>query len=232
MILVKMMDEKKKLEGPPSRAWSENLLIHSEEINTKIFYLGAMRDESLERPSLLLHSCCGPCSTAVIERLKEEFDITVFFYNPNITEAEEYVKRRNTQLQFLTAYNQRFPETTVDYLEGNYDVERFYEAVRGFEDEPEGGKRCTICFQLRLAETAAQAQLRGFEYFGTTLTVSPHKNYALIAKIGGELALSHGVEFLNRDFKKKAGYQRSVELSREYGLYRQNYCGCSFSKWY
>lgn len=185
------------------------------------------------RPKLMLHSCCGPCSTAVIERLLGEFDITIFFYNPNITEDEEYEKRKETQVQFLNAYNEKAKEEDrVVFLEGEYFPDEFYRVAQGLESEPEGGKRCTECFKLRLERTAAEGKINGYDYFGTTLTVSPHKNYPLISDIGNALAETYGIKFLDMDFKKKAGYQRSVALSKEYELYRQNYCGCGFSKWY
>lgn len=185
------------------------------------------------RPKLMLHSCCGPCSTAVIERLLGEFDITIFFYNPNITEDEEYEKRKETQVQFLNAYNEKAKEEDrVVFLEGEYFPDEFYRVAQGLESEPEGGKRCTECFKLRLERTAAEGKINGYDYFGTTLTVSPHKNYPLISDIGKALAETYGIKFLDMDFKKKAGYQRSVALSKEYELYRQNYCGCGFSKWY
>ncbi|QIB70764.1 epoxyqueuosine reductase QueH [Aminipila butyrica] len=194
--------------------------------------LSDMKDRMEERPKLLLHSCCGPCSTAVLERLAGSYDITVFFYNPNITDQEEYERRKQTQLSFIESYNQQAPEgEKVAFSEGEFFPEEFFQAVQGLEEEPEGGKRCTVCFKLRLERAAAEARLNGFSIFGTTLTVSPHKDYPLIAKIGKDLSLKYALSFLDMDFKKKAGYQRSVELSREYGLYRQNYCGCCFSKW-
>nr|WP_315023962.1 epoxyqueuosine reductase QueH [uncultured Aminipila sp.] len=191
-----------------------------------------IKDGMKEKTRLLLHSCCGPCSTAVIERLMGSYDVTIFFYNPNITEKEEYEKRKATQLEFLESHNQKVTEEDkVTFVEGEFFPEEFFRMVEGLEEEPEGGKRCTECFRLRLERTAAEAKLNGYDMFGTTLTVSPHKNYLLISKIGKDFALSYGLSFLDIDFKKKAGYQRSVELSKEYGLYRQNYCGCCFSKW-
>lgn len=201
--------------------------------NDGVAMLGDDTDKLKQRPKLMMHSCCGPCSTAVIERLLGEYDITIFFYNPNITDAEEYAKRRDTQIEFIEAFNEKVnPEDKVTFLEGEYFPAEFFSAAKGLEDEPEGGARCTECFKLRLERTAAQAKLMGYDYFGTTLTVSPHKNYPLISEIGNEISASYGLAFLDMDFKKKAGYQRSVALSKEYGLYRQNYCGCGFSKWY
>lgn len=182
-------------------------------------------------PKLLLHSCCGPCSTAVIERLIPDYRITVFFYNPCITDAEEYEKRKASQIRFIEEYNQN-PDTvgTVEFEEGVYDPERYFELASEYADEPEGGKRCTVCFNMRLEVTAKKARDEGYDCFGTTLTVSPHKNYPLISEIGNNLAKKYGVEFLDMDFKKKAGFQRSIQLSKEYELYRQNYCGCEYSK--
>ena len=193
---------------------------------------GKDREETVQRPDLLLHSCCGPCSTAVIERLAEEFCITVFYYNPCITDEEEYVRRRDTQKEFLEEYNRRHPgRDPVRFLEGPYRPGTFLALTRGLEDEPEGGARCEVCFRQRLEAAAAQAQMSGCDWFGTTLTVSPHKNYRKISEIGRGIALRYGLTFLDRDFKKKDGFKRSIELSKEYGLYRQNYCGCGFSKW-
>ncbi len=184
------------------------------------------------RKKLLLHSCCGPCSTAVIERLLADYEITVFFYNPCITDAEEYEKRKLNQIKFIEAVNRNAccESGRVNFIEGDYDPENYLERVRGTEDESEGGARCTECFRMRLEKTAAYAARHGYPIFGTTLTVSPHKNYSLISEIGQGLADEYGVEFLDMDFKKQAGFQRSVQLSREYGLYRQDYCGCGFSK--
>lgn len=180
---------------------------------------------------LLLHSCCGPCSTACIERLIGDYKITVFFYNPNITDREEYELRKENQIKFLNIYNEKVPEEDkVEFIEGEYITEEFYNVARGLEQELEGGNRCTECFKLRMDRTALAALRTGNNIFGTTLTVSPHKNYNLISAIGCELAEKYGLEFLDIDFKKKAGFQRSIQMSKEYGLYRQNYCGCSFSK--
>ena len=198
--------------------------------NEKKYMLGDDFGETTEKPKLLLHSCCGPCSTAVIERLTDEFDVTVFFYNPCITEEKEYRLRRSAQLQYLEKFNEENAGVTrVCFMELDYRPRDFLEAVRGLEDEPEGGARCSVCFRQRLEKTAETASLSGYDYFGTTLTVSPHKDYKLISRIGGELALRYRLSFLDRDFKKKDGFKRSVELSKKYGLYRQNYCGCKYS---
>lgn len=194
--------------------------------------LGTAIEPKAEKRKLLLHSCCGPCSTACIERLVKDFKITVFFYNPNITDREEYELRKANQLKFIDEYNLTLEEDDrIEYIEGEYITEVFYEAVKGLEKEPEGGLRCTECFRLRMERTALAAIKTGNVIFGTTLTVSPHKNYPLISAIGTALAENYGLEFLDVDFKKKDGYKRSIELSREYGLYRQNYCGCVFSDW-
>ena len=162
------------------------------------------------RPSVLLHSCCGPCSTAVIERLLEDYNITVFFYNPNITEAEEYALRLDAQKTVIEKFNGggRFIIDRIGLVEGAYRPDMFLCGVRGLEDEPEGGERCTVCFRLRLEETARRAKCGGYDFFATTLTVSPHKNYPLISQIGREIAESYGIGFLDMDFKKKAGFQR------------------------
>ncbi|MDD3350622.1 MAG: epoxyqueuosine reductase QueH [Eubacteriales bacterium] len=184
-----------------------------------------------EKPSILLHSCCGPCSTAVVERLETDFNITLFFYNPNITNQEEYRSRITSQAQYLRCYNQnRSGSEEILLLEGQYDTARFHEEILGLEQEPEGGSRCAKCISLRLEETAEEAKKRGFSVFGTTLSVSSHKDHALITRIGNQLATERGLEFLTDDFKKRGGYQRSIELSKQYGLYRQNYCGCEYSK--
>ena len=187
--------------------------------------------EAKEKPALLLHSCCGPCSTAVIERLVDDYDITVYFYNPCITDRDEYEKRKENQIHFIERYNLHLGGTAaVHFIEGDYDPENYFQAVAGHEAEPEGGSRCTICFTQRLEKTAEAAKLGGFPLFTTTLTVSPHKNYPLISAIGKRAAEEYDVEFLDLDFKKKAGFQRSIQMSKEYELYRQNYCGCEFSK--
>lgn len=189
------------------------------------------RMESVAKPALLLHSCCGPCSTAVIERLIDDYDITVYFYNPCITDQNEYEKRKESQIRFIEHYNIHLSGNgKIHFIEGDYEPLAYFEAVAGHEQEPEGGSRCTLCFTQRLEKTAEAAKLGGYPLFTTTLTVSPHKNYPLISAIGKGAAETYGVEFLDLDFKKKAGFQRSIQLSKEYELYRQNYCGCEFSK--
>ena len=172
---------------------------------------------------LLLHSCCGPCSSSVIERLRDYFDITVIYYNPNIEPKEEYEKRKSEQLRLLNELGIKFMD--IDYLNNEY-----HEKVKGYENEPENGLRCPLCFELRLDKTASKAKENNFDYFGTTLTVSPHKNSKIINEIGLKLEEKYGVKFLLSDFKKEDGYKRSIELSKKYDLYRQDYCGCLYSK--
>ena len=180
-----------------------------------------------EKPRLLLQSCCGPCSSYVLEYLTQHFRVTVLYYNPNIQPREEYDKRLFWQREILAQLPT--PEV-VDILECEYDGARYTQAVRGLEREPEGGARCTVCFRLRLEETARLAKAHGYDYFCTTLTVSPHKDAERINAIGSALAAQYGVAWLPSDFKKREGYKRSIALSKQYGLYRQDYCGCLFSK--
>ena len=177
------------------------------------------------RPTLLLHSCCGPCSSAVLERLREAFRVTVLYYNPNIEPEEEYQHRRAEQQRLLEILG-----GDTGWLPCDYDHEAFAAFAPGMADEPEGGKRCLACFAMRLNETARQAKTHGFEYFTTTLSVSPHKNAENVNRAGEAAARRFGVQYLYADFKKKNGYLRSLQLSAEYGLYRQNYCGCLMSK--
>lgn len=178
-------------------------------------------------PRLLLHSCCAPCSSYVLEYLSQYFYITVFYYNPNIYPPEEIRKRADEQERFITEMPVKH---TITYLEGSYDPERFYQSVKGHESDKEGEERCFLCYRLRIEEAAKEAKAGGYDYFTTTLSISPLKNADKLNEIGEELAKCYGVSYLNSDFKKKNGYRRSVELSKEYGLYRQNYCGCVFSR--
>ena len=180
-----------------------------------------------EPPRLLLHVCCAPCSSYCLEYLSEYFDITVYYYNPNISEKEEYLKRLAEEERYISVKEFEHP---VKLTESNYDPQEFFDAVRGLEKEPEGGLRCRECFKLRLEASAKKAGELGFEWFTTTLTISPLKNAALLNEIGYEMGEKYGVKWLPSDFKKKEGYKRSIELSREYGLYRQDYCGCVFSR--
>lgn len=185
------------------------------------------------KPSLLLHSCCGPCSTAVIERLLDRFELTVFFYNPNMSDIEEYERRTRAQRIVIERFNQIIGEgRKIKYIESPYEPEEFYKVVSGYENEPEGGKRCTKCFGIRLGETAKLAEKEGYDYFATTLTVSPHKDSKLISQIGNGLEEKYNIKYLDENFKKKDGFKRSIELSKEFGLYRQDYCGCKYSIWW
>ena len=177
-------------------------------------------------PTLLLHSCCAPCSSYTLEYLSQYFKITVFYYNPNIYPEKEYHKRVAEQKRFIEALPVKYP---VDFVEGVYDTERFYAMARGLEHVAEGGERCFKCYELRLREAAILAKQGGYDYFTTTLTISPLKNARKLNEIGGRLAEEYGVCHLPSDFKKRNGYKRSIELSAEYGLYRQDYCGCVFS---
>ena len=181
-------------------------------------------------PTLFLHSCCAPCSSYVLEYLCKYFRITVFYFNPNISEDTEYRKRVEEQKRLITAYNAEKKGFPISIVEGDYEPERFFEMSKGLENCPEGGERCFKCYDLRLRETVKQAKERGFDYFGTTLTISPLKNAQKLNEIGFALAQEFLVSWLPSDFKKKNGYKRSIELSAEYNLYRQDYCGCAFSK--
>lgn len=196
-------------------------------------YLG---QESNRGKRLLLHSCCAPCSSYVLEYLRGFFRITVFYYNPNITEEEEYRKRAGEQKRLIAELNRQLQAGEaqkaypIEVMEGAYESRLFFEEVKGLEQCPEGGERCFACYRLRLLESAKQAKALRADFFTTTLSISPLKNAAKLNKIGEALSKEYGVAFLPSDFKKKNGYQRSIELSREYGLYRQDYCGCVFSR--
>ncbi|MCL1981508.1 MAG: epoxyqueuosine reductase QueH [Clostridiales bacterium] len=191
-----------------------------------------MKNERGGKPALLLHSCCGPCSTSVVESLAPQYDITVYFYNPNITDRAEYDKRLENQQRFIDAYNNSRADQPgkIALVLGEYEPLRFYGEARGLENEREGGERCRACIRMRLEKTAQAASLGGFGGFATTLSVSPHKSYPMISQAGQELSVQYGVDFADWDHKKNGGYQRSLELSREYSLYRQNYCGCEYSR--
>ena len=178
------------------------------------------------KPTLLIHSCCAPCSSYVLEYLSEYFQITIDYYNPNIDSEEEYRKRIAEQKRLV----QEMGLEDIKVLDGGYEPKIFYETVRGFEKEPEGGERCYLCYQLRLAQAAKMAADYRFDYFTTTLTISPLKNAQWLNELGEREGEKAGVAFLPSDFKKKGGYQRSIQLSKEYSLYRQNFCGCVFSK--
>ncbi len=178
-------------------------------------------------PRLLLHSCCAPCSSYVLEYLSEYFEITVLYYNPNISPASEYEARAAEQERLIAELPAKHP---ITFLAGTYEPERFYRAVSGLEGCPEGGERCTVCYELRLREAAEAAVRGGFDFFTTTLSISPLKDAERLNAIGRALSEEYGAAYLYSDFKKKGGYQRSIELSGTYRLYRQNYCGCVFSK--
>lgn len=179
------------------------------------------------RPVLVLHSCCAPCSSAVLERLHEVFELVVFYYNPNISPEAEFRHRAEEQKRLVEEMPLRGDARVV---EGEYDPQRFYELVRGHEEDPEGGERCGICFEMRLRKTAEYARSIGAEYFTTTLSISPLKNAQRLNELGRAIAGEFGLNYLLSDFKKKDGYRRSCVLSEEHGLYRQDFCGCVFSK--
>lgn len=180
-----------------------------------------------ERPKLLLHACCAPCSSAVLERISNYFKICILYYNPNITDEGEYQKRLEELKRFISAFDSK---KEIEVIDGRYQPEEFFEMSKGLEQEKERGKRCYLCYQMRLEETAKLAENLGFDYFTTTLSLSPYKNSNWINEIGENLSKSYDVKFLYSDFKKKNGYKRSIELSKEYDLYRQDYCGCIYSK--
>jgi len=176
------------------------------------------------RPKLLLHACCAPCSSATLERLSAHFDLTILYYNPNIYPPEEYHRREAELERFVEQAGYHYP-----VVELPYDPQEFYTAVKGLENEPEKGARCTVCYRLRMRRAAQYAAEHGFDWFTTTLSISPHKDAKRINAIGQELEQEFGVKHLPSDFKKQNGYLRSLQLSEEYGLYRQDYCGCEFS---
>ncbi len=177
-------------------------------------------------PKLLLHSCCAPCSSYVLEYLSDYFEITVFYYNPNIFPENEYTKRILEQQMLIADMKTKHP---ISFIAGNYDREQFFAIADGLEHLKEGGERCFKCYELRLKEAARVANEGGFDYFTTTLTISPIKNADKLNEIGMEVGQAYDVKYLQSDFKKKNGYKRSIELSNEYGLYRQDYCGCEYS---
>ncbi len=178
-------------------------------------------------PSLLLHSCCAPCSSYCLEYLSNFFKITIFYYNPNITEKEEYLKRVAEQQRLISELPQK---NKIKFIEGSYNPDLFFDISKGLEREPEKGKRCFRCYELRMRETALIAKKNNFDYFATTLTLSPYKNANWVNEIGEKLESELNIKYLYSDFKKKNGYKRSIELSKIYNLYRQDYCGCIYSK--
>jgi len=191
-------------------------------------------NESLEeeaKAKLLLHACCAPCSSTCMERVRDGFETTVYFYNPNITSKDEYSKRAKELERLIDIYNVDSAHDKIGYIEGCYDPGEFTKIAKGYEDCPERGDRCVRCFELRLKNTAEMAKMKGFDYFTTTLTLSPLKDVDLLNKIGYEAAKeTGGIKWLPSDFKKDNGYKRSIELSKVYNLYRQDYCGCIYSK--
>lgn len=186
--------------------------------------------EELEKegkvPTLLLHSCCAPCSSYVLEYLSNYFKITIYYYNPNIYPEEEYRYRAKEQREFLDKIPQKYP---ISFIEGHYEPQEFYQTIKGYEKEKEGGERCYLCYDLRLRFAMEMAEEKGFDYYTTTLSISPHKNAKWLNEIGERLAEGKNVKYLCSDFKKKNGFKRSVELTTEYEMYRQEYCGCIFS---
>lgn len=205
-----------------------NQVNYQKELDNVLASLGEMR------PTLLLHSCCAPCSSYVLEYLRKYFQITVFYYNPNISYEEEYRKRVKEQKRLIASYNEEADAldfAPIRIIEGDYEPQLFYDMAKGREEMPEGGERCFDCYRLRLEATAALAKKEGFAFFGTTLTISPLKNAAKLNEIGLTLEKEYGPsKWLPSDFKKKDGYKRSIELSAQYDLYRQDYCGCVYSK--
>lgn len=207
-----------------------NKINYQIELEKILKQLEIQGEKKKEIPTLFLHSCCAPCSSYVLEYLKEYFQITVFYYNPNISLEEEYRKRVQEQKRLIAAYNQEKKGHPIKIIEGDYQPEEFYNMAKGFEQCKEGQERCFRCYKLRLRKTAELARAGNYSYFGTTLTISPLKNAEKINEIGESLAKEYQISWLPSDFKKKNGYQRSIELSKEYNLYRQDYCGCIFSQ--
>ena len=183
--------------------------------------------EENEGKTLLLHSCCAPCSSYVLEYLSNYFKITVYYYNPNISPYEEYLKRKEEQIRLINTMKTKYK---VDIIDADYDNNVYEEKIKGLENEPERGIRCHICYKLRLEKTCIKAKELGFDFFGTTLTLSPYKDSNVLNEIGKELMNEYNIKYLFSDFKKRNGYKRSIELSKIYNLYRQDYCGCIYSK--
>ena len=182
---------------------------------------------SKEGSSLLLHACCAPCSSAVLERLASHFKISILYYNPNITEEKEYQKRLDELRKFISKLNFKYQ---INIIDSRYEPKEFFKIAKGLEKEKEQGKRCYKCYELRLEETAKVAKEKNFDFFATTLTLSPYKKTSWLNEIGENLSEKYQANYLYSDFKKKNGYKRSIELSKEYNLYRQDYCGCIYSK--
>lgn len=191
------------------------------KINYDLIMQNTIKNFNGKKPSLLLHSCCAPCSSSVIERIKDFFSITVFYYNPNIFPEQEYIIRKEEQIKYLKSIG-------IPYIEGDYDKNSFYNAIEGLECEKEGGKRCYACYNFRMEKTAIKGKELNFDYFCTTLSVSPHKNSQYVNDIGSMLQEKYNIKFLHSDFKKRQGFLRSTQLSKENNFYRQNYCGCEY----
>ena len=182
-----------------------------------------------QRPRILVHSCCAPCSTYVLEKLTQYADVTIFFYNPNIHPKEEYIRREFAQRAFIAAFNER-TNNNVGFIAERYQQREFFEVTKGLEEEKEGtGERCSVCYELRINEVAKRAEQEGYDYFASGLTLSPKKNSKKINEIGFELEQEYNVAYLPSDFKKQNGYKRSIEMCKEYEVYRQCYCGCVFA---
>lgn len=235
-----MAQEPRQRTGLPQTVRSERM--NRRNYSRELDQLTEKLQQEGRVPSLLLHCCCAPCSSACLERLREDWAVTVFYYNPNISAAAEYQRRKEEELRLIGIYNEQVEKQVfdgmhstarahrIDILDCDYDTDRYYAAVRGLEDCPEGGERCTACFRLRLRETARAAAAHGFEYCSTTLTISPMKDVVRLNAIGEAAAAEFGVKWLPSEFRKKNGFKRSVELSHAFGLYRQDYCGCVFSR--
>lgn len=206
-----------------------NNVNYSKELEEKLEVIKRDIDEKGEsaKPTLLLHSCCGPCSSYVLEYLQPYFKITVFYFNPCIFPSDEYIHRKSVQKDLIKKMNEKGAD--ILFHDADYDHDSFLELVKGHENDPECGERCHICYRQRLLKTAELASEKNFDFFTTTLTVSPYKNAMILNELGLEIARSYNVSYLTSDFKKKEGYKRSVELSKVYKLYRQDYCGCEFS---
>lgn len=221
---VKRTEERERIENMSGEKLKKRENAKSVNIaKAKESEIAGQTNEAKAKPKLLLHSCCGPCSTQVIDFLKNDYDITIYYYNPNIDTDEEFSHRLAEQKRYCEIVG-------VEVLEDGYNPDEFACAVKGFENEKEGGARCPICFALRLSKTAKKAKALGYDKFGTTLSVSPHKNAEVINDVGFFIGTCEGIEFLEGNYKKKNGYKKSIELSKKYNLYRQNYCGCKFSK--
>ncbi len=203
------------------------LEVYELNVNYQLVMERTLREIGERVPRLMLHSCCAPCSTHCLEVLSQRFATTVFYFNPNIAPEEEYAHRVAEQKRLIAQQPHQHP---VEFLAGPYCPEDFYAAVRGLEGEKEGGARCRVCFEMRLRQTARAARDAGAAFFTTTLTISPLKDAQLLNQLGEQIGREEGVPFLHADFKKRGGYNRSIELSAQYGLYRQNYCGCVFSR--